>query len=105
MTSLSGKLLGTGNYNFYTHWYQFYDIDFPAISTEIRHGKRIVILGRECVEIQRIWKTTIFEIPLFMLWNYITVMEYHYMYFHDLNSIFFIITVAEFLYANIELLM
>ena len=57
MTSLLGKPLGTGNYNFYTCQYQLWNIDFPVISTLNRRGKRIVIPGCD-------YKCISYEVPV-----------------------------------------
>ena len=48
MTS-SRKPLSSGNYDFYTHQYWLYNINFPVISTQNHHSKRIMIPGCECI--------------------------------------------------------
>ena len=48
ITSLLGKPLGTGDYDFYTHWYWLCNINSPLIFTQNCHGKRIIIPRCEC---------------------------------------------------------
>ena len=47
------------------------------------------------------WDSVISGIPLFLLWNYTTVMEFHYFYY----GISFFITIMEFLNANVKVIM
>ena len=48
MMSLSGKPLGTDNYDFYAHQYQLCNIDSPVILAQNCCGKRIIIPRSEC---------------------------------------------------------
>ena len=55
MTSLSGRPLGSGNYNFYICQYWPCDIDFPVILTQNHCGKRMVIPGHKCITVTASW--------------------------------------------------
>ena len=41
----------TTDYDIFTRRYRLFDIDFPVISTKNCNGKRIVIPGPECMEV------------------------------------------------------